>query len=147
QLNLLFGKWPHRSPRQREHADRSAFSQQWYTQHGTKRIQPHKISQHVFRIGERVWNMDNLGLQRRSPSERAAINRNRMLFEIFLEHRSMTMIGGESIDLAIAPEKKSVVRLAQTCYRLNKRVEHCLQIERRAAYDLEQIGGRGLLLQ
>ena len=39
------------------------------------------------------------------------------------------------------------VRLAQPGRRLDKRVEHGLQIEGRAADDLEHVGGGGLLLQ
>ena len=41
----------------------------------------------------------------------------------------------------------SGVRVAQPCCRLNQRVEYRLQIEGRAADDLEHVGGRGLLLQ
>src|SRR5262249_11985516 len=39
------------------------------------------------------------------------------------------------------------VRLAQPRRRLDECVEHSLQIEGRAADDLEYVGGRGLLLQ
>ena len=39
------------------------------------------------------------------------------------------------------------VRFAQPRRRLDQRVEHRLQIERRAADDLEHVGGGGLLLQ
>ena len=49
--------------------------------------------------------------------------------------------------LAIAPEDQCVIRLAQTRRRLDEGVEHRLQIEGRAADDLEHVGGGGLLLQ
>src|SRR5215472_5671087 len=39
------------------------------------------------------------------------------------------------------------IRLAQPRGRLDQRIEHRLQIERRAADDLEYVGGGGLLLQ
>ena len=39
------------------------------------------------------------------------------------------------------------VRLAQSRRRLDQRIEHRLQIEGRAADDLEHVGGGGLLLQ
>src|SRR5215831_6230338 len=39
------------------------------------------------------------------------------------------------------------IRLAQPRGRLDQRVEHRLQIERRAADDLEHVGGGGLLLE
>src|SRR5262249_61161769 len=41
----------------------------------------------------------------------------------------------------------SALRLAQPGSRLDQRVEHGLQVERRAADDLEHVGSRGLLLQ
>src|SRR5439155_20541970 len=37
--------------------------------------------------------------------------------------------------------------IAQSCCRFDESVEHHLQIESRAADDLEHVGGRGLLLQ
>ena len=40
-----------------------------------------------------------------------------------------------------------MIRLAQPGRRLDQRVEHRLQIEGRAADDLEHVGGGGLLLQ
>ena len=39
------------------------------------------------------------------------------------------------------------IRFAQPCRRFRERIEHGLQIEGRAADDLEHVGGRGLLLQ
>ena len=40
-----------------------------------------------------------------------------------------------------------MVSLAKSSRRLKQRVEHRLQIESRAANDLEHVGGRGLLLE
>ena len=39
------------------------------------------------------------------------------------------------------------IRIAQPCRRLDERVKYRLQIESRAADDLEYVGGGGLLLQ
>ena len=41
----------------------------------------------------------------------------------------------------------AAIRFAQSGRRLDQRIEHRLQIERRAADDLEHVGGGGLLLQ
>ena len=70
-----------------------------------------------------------------------------MLFKELFKFVSMTMISGKTIDIAVAPEKKSVIRLAQTGRRFDQSVEHRLQIEGRAADDLEHVGSRSLLLQ
>ena len=40
-----------------------------------------------------------------------------------------------------------MISLAKSCSRLDQRVEHRLQIECRAANDLEHVGGGGLLLE
>ena len=51
------------------------------------------------------------------------------------------------VSLVLAGEYGRHIRLAQARGRLDQRVEHRLQIERRAADDLEHVGGGGLLLQ
>ena len=43
--------------------------------------------------------------------------------------------------------QRHTVRLAQSRRRFDQRVEHRLQVESRAADDLEHVGGGGLLLQ
>src|SRR5262245_17810744 len=54
---------------------------------------------------------------------------------------------GQAKNIAVALEQPRVIRLAKARRRLDERVEDRLQIERRAADDLEHIGGGGLLLQ
>jgi hypothetical protein len=48
---------------------------------------------------------------------------------------------------ALTQKNARIVRLAEARCRLGQRIEHRLQIEGRAAYDLEHVGGGGLLLQ
>ena len=48
---------------------------------------------------------------------------------------------------ALAPKQEGGFRLAQPSSRLHQCVEHCLQIERRTADDLEHVGGGRLLLK
>ena len=54
---------------------------------------------------------------------------------------------GNRVGVAHAPTDAGLIRLAQLGSRRSQRVEHGLQIERRAADDLEHVGGGGLLLQ
>src|SRR5437763_4510579 len=68
-----------------------------------------------------------------------------MLCKELFEFAGVTMIGGETKDLAVTPEEKCVIRLAQAGRRFDQSVEHELQIEGRAADDLEHFGGGGLL--
>ncbi len=69
-----------------------------------------------------------------------------MLFKEFFEFASMTMISGKTTYISVAPEKKGVIRLAQTGRRFDQSVEHELQIEGRSADDLEHFAGCPLLL-
>ena len=48
---------------------------------------------------------------------------------------------------ALADEEDGVVCLTEPGCRLNQRIEHQLQVERRVTDDLEHVGGGGLLLQ
>ena len=57
------------------------------------------------------------------------------------------MVGGETIDFAVALKNEREFRLAQPRRRLDERIEHHLQVEGRAADDLEHVGGGGLLLE
>src|SRR5258708_33279989 len=70
--------------------------------------------------------------------------RKRPLFEI---HRDWTVVGREAQRFALAHEEDRVEGITQMTCRLGQRVEHFLQIERRAADHLENIGSRSLLLQ
>ena len=53
----------------------------------------------------------------------------------------------DAVALASDDKMSDVCRLAQPRCRLDQRIEHRLQIEGRAADDLEHVGGGGLLLQ
>ena len=57
------------------------------------------------------------------------------------------MAGSPDVFFPVAPVQEGLIGLAQACRRLDQRIEHRLQIERRAADDLEHVGGRGLLLE
>ncbi len=53
-------------------------------------------------------------------------------------------------DIELVPLRRKmncIIGLAKSRSRLHQRIEHRLQIERRAADDLEHVGGGGLLLQ
>ena len=57
------------------------------------------------------------------------------------------MAGGRRVSDLRRDERCCPIRLAKLSGGLDQRIEHRLQIERRAADDLEHVGGRGLLLQ
>src|SRR5260370_36231768 len=65
----------------------------------------------------------------------------------FYEIARMAVARALAVDLACLLMDRSRVRFAETRCRLSKRIQNGLQIEGRAADDLEHIGGGGLLLQ
>src|SRR5262245_45419803 len=65
--------------------------------------------------------------------------------EAFRKNR--TVMGNEKKPVAIGTPNGRVVRVAQLRRRLHQRIEHSLQVERRAADDLEHVGGGSLLRQ
>src|SRR6516165_7907177 len=56
------------------------------------------------------------------------------------------VIGAVTIRIALPHQDGAVICRAKPRGRLDERVEHSLQIERRAADDLEHVGGGGALI-
>src|SRR5262249_57646023 len=75
----------------------------------------------------------------------------RMLQEKLCDSRVLFLRMAEArlntVDFVVTPRQPRVVRFAQPYRRLNQGVEDGLQVEGRAADDLENVGGGGLLLQ
>ena len=64
-----------------------------------------------------------------------------------MEMRGITVGRDVVEDRAGLPGNRGHVRFAKPSRRFHQRIEHRLEIEGRAADDLEDVGGRGLLLQ
>src|SRR5262245_19624788 len=89
--------------------------------------------------------MNGLALEYDSAGDRTAIRPERMLFHVLLLLRGKAVARDMMVG-AVKPDG-SPIRAAKACRRLGERVEHRLQIESRAADDLEHVGGGSLLLQ
>src|SRR5262249_2751837 len=72
------------------------------------------------------------------------VSRDRPLDEI---HRDRPVMGSKNEPFALSQEQYRVECIAQPRGRLGQSLEHRLQIECRAADDLEHVSGGGLLLQ
>src|SRR5262245_11297534 len=70
-----------------------------------------------------------------------------MVLDELAELFGKSMTGGQVARHAFQTVDEGAVRLAQLRRRLDQRVQHGLQVEGRAADDLEHVGGGGLLLQ
>src|SRR6202030_1702625 len=95
--------------------------------------------------------MNDSAFQRGAPGDTAAIDRQLLGHEMVADSRMhvgcMAITRNPAEKFALTLEQKGMISLAQPRRRLDERIEHALQIEPRAAYNLEQVGGGGLLLQ
>ena len=94
-----------------------------------------------------VGDVLNLAGQQNAPAAGAATRLLRVLPEVLNEIFIQARIGFEVERLALLQVDDAVVRIAQLLRRADERVQHRLQIERRAADDLQHVGGRDLLMQ
>ena len=91
--------------------------------------------------------MDDLSLEQGAPGDRAALRHHRDVLDVIQE------LGGEAVDVGaiehavLVAGDGGLVGLAQAGGRLDQRLQHRLQVERRPADDPEHVGGGGLLLQ
>src|SRR5205807_1317773 len=97
-------------------------------------------------VGQQLVVLDVNG-DREIDGKGAASHLKRMSTHELYEIARMPVARALAVDLACLLMDRSRVRFAETRCRLNKRVQNGLQIEGRAADDLEHIGGGGLLLQ
>jgi hypothetical protein len=105
------------------------------------------LDQNVLRIGLHIGDMDDLAVSHRSAHDRPSPGHDRMVAQILLEFTRISIARDAWVDIVLRPVDGCAVGLAQSRRRLDQRIEHGLQIEGRAADDLEHVGGGGLLLQ
>ncbi len=103
--------------------------------------------QDEFRVGQNVMDVNGAGLQHGSADHRRAIDlhaKRQQVGEVF----GLEAPGRDGLeDIAPQAGDHRLVRPAKSSGELDQRIEHRLEIERRAADHLEHLGGGGLLLQ
>ena len=140
-------KRPHGFALHDDDADRSSFAQKRDTEQGTETAELLAPKICVFRISKNVGDVNYLAFHQRSPDSRTPIDTGRVrgqecfVFARVPEHRLI------AIDGTLRSGQCRHIRLAQVGGGLDQRVEYGLEIEGRAADDLEHVGGGGLLLQ
>src|SRR5262249_40674132 len=101
----------------------------------------------VVGMGQDIGNMKNFALKQHSSRNRASVNLSRVICVKFGQLRRASIGRFKIISCASRSAYHHCVGLAKLGCRLDESVEHGLQIEGRAADDLEHIGGGGLLLK
>ena len=149
QLDLLLGERPYGSALQDKHANWNPLTKKWHAEDCAKVAESCEFTEGVFRISKNIRNLNGFALQQNSADYTAASRCKYRIFCMFIELGRVT-VACCYVVACILPDRSedcALIGLAQTCRRLDQRVEHLRQIECRAADDLEHIGGGGLLLQ
>jgi len=147
QLNLLFGERPHPRTPQDDHADGRPFAYQRDAQPRAKAGNPLGLVERPLRIGEDIGNMNCAPLRQYASCQGTPATRNGRGGREVDERLRQTIIGRKLEIRTLRAKDARHVGFAQPRRRFHQRIEHGLQVERRAADDLEHVGRRGLLLQ
>src|SRR5262245_40347006 len=91
--------------------------------------------------------MDGAAIDQRAPENRSAIRLRRVTLKIVALLLREPVGCRDRVGVAHPAANNGLIRLAKSYSRLCQRVEYGLQIEGRAADDLEHVGGRRLLLE
>src|SRR5262249_9087350 len=91
--------------------------------------------------------MNRFTLEQHTPSYRPPASLPRHGFNGFFEAGWESIRRHKMVVRALLTSDRGLIRLTKSASRFNERLQHCLQIERRTADDLEYVGGGGLLLQ
>src|SRR5262249_33672764 len=132
---------------QKQRADRVSFAHERNAKGAAKAATPLALEDREFRIGQDIGNLDRPAFKRCPSADRRAIE-----IQPPLEHKLLKFgreaVGRDHLESVVLQAQDSrLVRAAELSSGLDERLEHGLQVEGRAADDLEHIGGGGLLLQ
>jgi len=149
QLDLLLGERPYSGAVHDEQTNGDLLSQERHPEDCPIAAYSREVTEGVFGISKNIGNLNGFALQQDPPDDTAASWRIRLSPYVFFELRRVT-VARSGIVARVLPgrtEDVRLVRLAQPRRRFDQRVEYGAEVERRAADDLEHVGGGGLLLQ
>src|SRR5262249_6745625 len=147
QLDLPLGERLYPSARQHDDTDWRVFAQQRYTQGRSLLCHLDRLAQAVFRIACAVRDLYQASFERDPAGDRAAGRGDRVDLEEGGKLRREAKRDRQSIRLAIATVDQHHLGFAEPSGRLRNRVQDRLQIEGRAADDLQYVTGRGLIFE
>src|SRR5262249_43432125 len=146
QLDLLLSERPHLQAISEDDAKQFIPLEHRHGENGPKRLDIFRRKR-IFGVGQYIVDVDRAAFE--SSSARSAVppGPDRMVGHPRLELRRRATVRNHAEHLAIEAVNESEPRVAKAHRTLGYGLKYRPQIESRAADDLEQIGGRGLLLQ
>jgi len=147
EFDLALGEGPRLRAHQREDAFEFAVAQQRHAHAGA--IVPDDLATVivVFLVLRNVGYQHDSAQQARPSGHRLAVQLGRIAPQQFRELRRAPGLRHELEDAVPIEGNHAVGRVAKFDRGPGQAVEHRVEIERRAADDLQHVGGRGLLLQ
>jgi hypothetical protein len=148
QLNLLGSEWTHGTTRESNHSNRGSVAEQRYAKHGTVTAEFLRFGQLVLGISLRIEDLHSRAFKQSSTGHALPPRFKRCAFKLGLALRGKVIVCKRLKEARVVRTSEvSDVCLAQSGSRLDQSVEYGLEVEGRAADDLEYIGSGGLLLQ
>ena len=115
-------------------------------EHGTSTNFFYDIAQGVVRIVQNIGDLDYFAFDNGSPQNGPAPRHEPTLPHMFIELLRKSVACNIGVGISYWAMDRSSIGLTQPRRRFDERIEHRLQIEGRAADDLEHVGGGSLLL-
>ena len=147
QLDLLVRERPYGASYERDDADRISFTQQGNSKDGPKTKRLLHVQIRVFRVRQHVGHMNGLCCRHRSSDDASSPAFVWDGLDILNDVRRVAVDRDQIVSIALLTRDGGHIRFAKVGRQFGQRIEHRLQIEGRAADDLEHVGGGGLLLQ
>src|SRR5215469_4630344 len=145
QLDLPFGEWPDFGSYERQDADRDTLAQHRHAECRARHFP--QFDQSVFRICFHVADLDHSAFEQGSPADRTSVGLDRKIFDVIDNLRRDAIKFGAVKDSIDLPRGYGHVGVTEFCSRLDERLQHRFEIERRATNALEHVGSGGLLLK
>ena len=147
QIDVFVGERLDLGTAQHEHADRTSLSHQRHAQHRPEPDPVRRLQERVFRVGKHVGHLHDLVIEQYPPLHGAASRRQALVLGVRQPIGREIVVSGVVVAFRLLPSDCGHIRLAKLRGRLGERIEHCLQIERRAADDFQHVRRCRLLLQ
>src|SRR5262249_41732922 len=144
QFDLLVAKGSDLRAEQRHYADGLAFAQQRDPKGGAKA--GHFLTfEIVFRISQDIVNLNGFAFKQDPTRDRPAARHKSSSLCNLNEPLRKAEARGIQQDVILRLGDRGLIRFAQPRRGLDQRIEYGAEVERRAADDLEHVGGGGLL--
>ena len=147
QLDLLISERLNVEPRRHQDADELPVAQQRHAQHSAVLFHAACLQQGQFGIGVGVRDMDGFASKHHTADDRRPIRCDWMTPHMCDVLRRKAVAGDVMVEPVPGKPDGHPVGATKMPGQLDQRIEYRLQIEGRAADDLEHVGGGGLLLQ